>query len=216
MSNKSSKVLIDYKVLFFARIKSNDNRRSFYKIGQTQHYVIRSDNKLLTRTEQDRYRELKREIGNEFFENGDIKILRQLRVPTSSKVVYNANFHEHMLRKIRKPTGGFFNDCYENTFETYKIIMDFFNSCSDGLNDLINYKYRIDKNNREYYDDLQIIDTFYTAEDYLNEDDENWSSDEDNGSHLESDNNSSDDFLASDDDLDMSDGEYVPKKRQKV
>lgn len=208
----------DHTVLYFARIKSNENKRSFYKIGKTQTYEIFTGTKWLQRNENNRYNELKREFGNEFSQNEDIIIVRQIIIPTSMKVLCNSEFREYKLSSLTKPNGGFFDDCYMNSFQMFEILMKFFDKNSDKINDMINTNYMIGPDDKEYYKDNLISDTFYTAEDYLNKDEEEWSSDEDDGSHLGSDceYDSSDDFIASDDDLELdNDSEYVPKKKQK-
>lgn len=205
----------DNTILYFARIKSNENKRSFYKIGKTQSYFISTDNKYLKRTEKDRYRELKREFGNEFFQDDDIIIVRQIVIPTSLKVVYNATFCSNKIGDLKKSNGGFFDDCYKNSFEMFEILMNFFDEHSDKVNDMVNTNYTITSNGKEYHNERRIQDTFYTADDYLNKKEDEWSSDEDDGSHLD-DDESNDSFITTDDDLESSDEEYIPKKKQRI
>jgi hypothetical protein len=208
----------DKTVLYFARVKSNENKRSFYKIGKTQGYDIMVDRKNLKRTEKDRFNELKAEFGNEFFEEDDIIIVRQVVIPASLKVVYNAKFHANRIGGLKKPNGGFYDDCYKISCETYEILMSFFDSYSNKHDDYTNTDYIVNNDDKEYYKTKLIKDTYYTAQDYFNEDEENWSSDEDNGSHLGDDNkyDSSDSFIASDDDFEQDDDEeYVPAKKQR-
>lgn len=208
----------DYTVLFFARIKSNENEKSCYKVGKTQCYDITLNNKNLKRTANDRFKELKSEFGNEFFETKDIIIIRQIVIDTSVKVVYNSKFCEHAISNMKKSSGGYFKDCYEISYEMYQLLMEFFDSYSNKFDDLTNTNYTILSNGKEYNNEQLIKDIYYKTEDYLNEDEENWSLNDDNGSHLIEENEElSDNFIASDDDIESDgDEEYLPRKKQRV
>ncbi len=98
----------------------------------------------------------------------------------------------------------------------YCILMNFFNEHSDGVEDFTNSDYAR-FTDCEYYSGNPIVDKYYSEQYYLNEKEENQSTDGDNGSHLgNNEYDYNDGFIASDDDLESDDDEeYVPKKKQK-